>query len=127
MFELLDGCVDALCELAQTKSMNLEADDIELVVQLAQTEAEGAQVSCCYYFVDHTARTLFWLHDRDQATDNNIFSGLQGVTDPSHIRYFLESEYWFVMLNVVRFYLLPARPIWLCRLSMEMNSPKSWN
>ncbi|KAG1866064.1 hypothetical protein F4604DRAFT_1780592, partial [Suillus subluteus] len=55
-------------QMSQTKS---------LVVQLAQTATGGAQVSCYYYF----------------KTDV-IFSGLRGVTDPSHIRYSLESEYW---------------------------------
>ncbi|KAG1791095.1 uncharacterized protein HD556DRAFT_1387483 [Suillus plorans] len=92
MFGFLDKYVDALYELAQTQSVNLRADDIDLVVQLAQNE-EDAQVSCYYYFVDHTDRILFWLHDRDQATED-IFSGIQGVIDPSHIRYSLESEYW---------------------------------
>ncbi|KAG1775692.1 hypothetical protein EV702DRAFT_1116121 [Suillus placidus] len=97
MFGLLDGWVDELNKLAQTNSVDLGADNIELVVQLVQTEAEDAEVLCHYYFVDHRARTLFWLHDRlhdpDQAT-GDIFSGLRGVTDPSHIRYSLESEYW---------------------------------
>ncbi|KAG2127919.1 uncharacterized protein EDB93DRAFT_1269771 [Suillus bovinus] len=102
MFKLLDGCVDELYELAQTRSVDLGAGDIELVVQLAQNEAQGAQVFCYYYFVDHTARILFWLHDRNQETDSDIFSGLQGVTDLSHIRYSLVSEYWFVTLNFVR-------------------------
>ncbi|KAG1718140.1 hypothetical protein EDB19DRAFT_1838552 [Suillus lakei] len=92
-FRLIDECVNGLYDLARAESASLEADDIELVVQLPQLEVEGAQVSCQYYFVDHAARTLFWLHDNDQATVN-IFSGLQGVVDPSHIRYALESEYW---------------------------------
>lgn len=91
MFGFLDRYVDALDELAQTQSVDLGDDNTDLVVQLAQNE-EG-EVSCYYYFVDHTDRILFWLHDRDQATDD-IFSGLQGVMDPSHIRYSLESEYW---------------------------------
>ncbi|KAG1838586.1 hypothetical protein DFJ58DRAFT_813794 [Suillus subalutaceus] len=93
MFELLDKCVDELNELAKTKSVDLGADDIELVVQLAQTETGDAQVFCYYYFIDHKARTLFWLHDYNQATDD-IFSGLRGVADPSHIGYSLEAEYW---------------------------------
>ncbi|KAG1853829.1 hypothetical protein C8R48DRAFT_722486 [Suillus tomentosus] len=93
MFGFLDECVNALEELAQpaTPPVDLRADNIELVVQLAQNE--GGDVSCYYYFVDHTDRILFWLHDRDQAKDD-IFSGLQGVMDLSHIRYSLESEYW---------------------------------
>lgn len=85
MFGFLDECVNALEELAQpaTPPVDLRADNIELVVQLAQNE--GGEVSCYYYFVDHTDRILFWLHDRDQAKDD-IFSGLQGVMDLSHIR-----------------------------------------
>ncbi|KAG0697076.1 hypothetical protein DFH29DRAFT_836251 [Suillus ampliporus] len=91
-FRLVDECVDELYDLAHAKSASLQSDEIELVVQLWPAEAEDAQVSCQYYFVDHATRTLFWLHDH-QATEN-IFSGLQGVADPSHIRYALESEYW---------------------------------
>ncbi|KAG1753058.1 hypothetical protein EDD22DRAFT_808088 [Suillus occidentalis] len=99
LFGLLDECIDALYSQARIQSEDLGASDIELVVQLAQTdsEAEGAQVSCYYYFVDHTARTLFWLHDRlrdPHQTTDDVFSGLRGVADPSHIRYSLESEYW---------------------------------
>lgn len=91
LFGLLDECIDALYSQAQIQSEDFGASDIELVVQLAQTdsEAEGAQVSCYYYFVDHTTRTLFWLHDRlrdPHQTTDDVFSGLRGVADPSHIR-----------------------------------------
>jgi hypothetical protein len=122
MFGLLDGCINMLREMAKKQSVDLGDDDIELVVQLAQTEAGDTQMSCCYYFIDHNARTLFWLHDHQQTTDVDIFSGLRGVADPSHIRalcgtcdyaadmnqslgHSLESEYWFVILNLVRFIL----------------------
>ncbi|OAX38259.1 hypothetical protein K503DRAFT_718438 [Rhizopogon vinicolor AM-OR11-026] len=91
-FRLVDGCVDALHNLARTKSVNLENDNIELVVHVEQAE-DNAPVPCEYYFVDHVTRTLFWLHENDHATDN-IFSGLQGVYDPSHIAHALEAEYW---------------------------------
>jgi hypothetical protein len=94
MFGLLDGCINMLREMAKKQSVDLGDDDIELVVQLAQTEAGDTQMSCCYYFIDHNARTLFWLHDHQQTTDVDIFSGLRGVADPSHIRHSLESEYW---------------------------------
>ncbi|KAG2131676.1 hypothetical protein DEU56DRAFT_813819 [Suillus clintonianus] len=97
MLRLIDKCVDELYDLARRESLNLEADaNIELVVQLAQTETEGGpQVACHYYFVDHAARIVFWLHDRHQIEGkDDIFSGIRGVADPSHIRYALESEYW---------------------------------
>jgi hypothetical protein len=90
-FHLLGGCLDKLYDMARAKSASLEADDnIELVVQLLPIAGE---MTCQYYFVDHGARTLFWLHDSHEAT-TKIFSGLRGVEDPSHIRFALESEYW---------------------------------
>jgi hypothetical protein len=79
---LVDGYVDELHNLACTKSVNLEDDDIDLFVQL-EAKLDG-NVSCGYYFIDHAARTLFWLHDHDTAMDD-IFDGLRGIYDPSHI------------------------------------------
>ncbi|KAG1859074.1 hypothetical protein C8R48DRAFT_714446 [Suillus tomentosus] len=90
-FHLLAGCVDGLYDMARAKSTSLEPEDIELVVQLWPIEGE---MTCQYYFVDHAARTLFWLHDTNHETTMNIFSGLRGVDDLSHIRFALESEYW---------------------------------
>lgn len=88
-FDMLAGCVDGLYDMA-ANSASPEAADIELVVQLWPTDGE---MTCQYYFVDHSARTLFWLHDNREGI-MNIFSGLRGVHDPSHIRFALESEYW---------------------------------
>lgn len=82
-FRLVDGCVDELHRLALTKSVNIEDNNIELVVQVAQTAVDGAHASCQYYFVDHGNRTLFWLHDHSQVSD--IFCGLRGIYDLSHI------------------------------------------
>ncbi|OAX36665.1 hypothetical protein K503DRAFT_285380 [Rhizopogon vinicolor AM-OR11-026] len=105
-FREVDGCVDALYELARNNSVDLTTGDIELVVQL---EVAQDEVSCQYYFVDHKERTVFWLHDPSEATES-IFSALQGVYDPSHmgalcgtydvacfnqpVGYALEDEYW---------------------------------
>ncbi|KAG1751712.1 hypothetical protein EDB19DRAFT_1197425 [Suillus lakei] len=90
-FRLMDRCADELYGLARTKSPNIDADHIELVVQVVPDRRD----SCQYYFVDHATRTLFWLHDHDhdQATEN-IFDKFPGVYDPSHIRCALESQYW---------------------------------
>lgn len=84
-FHLLAECVDRLYETARAKSAHLKADNIELVLQLWLSEGE---MTCQYYFVDHAARTLFWLHDNEATM--NIFSGLRGVNDPSHIRAYAE-------------------------------------
>jgi len=63
--------------------VNLDDNDIELVLQL-ETELAGGPVVCKYYFVNHANRTLFWLHKYVKATDQ-IFDGMRGVHDPSHI------------------------------------------
>ncbi|KAG1787255.1 uncharacterized protein HD556DRAFT_1521457 [Suillus plorans] len=67
--------------MARANPTSLEDEDIELLVQLWLTEGE---ITCQYYFIDHAARTLFWLHDTSHETTVNIFSGLRGVDDPSH-------------------------------------------
>ncbi|KAJ8598064.1 hypothetical protein M405DRAFT_927825, partial [Rhizopogon salebrosus TDB-379] len=89
-FRTVAECVDALYDLARMKSVDLAADDIELVVQLEEGQAG---VSCQYYFVDHNARTLFWLHDPHEAIEH-LFSAVRVVYGLSHMRYALEQEYW---------------------------------
>ncbi|KAJ8598063.1 hypothetical protein M405DRAFT_855331 [Rhizopogon salebrosus TDB-379] len=89
-FRTVAGYVNALFDLARMKSVDLAADDIELVVQLEEGQAG---VSCQYYFVDHNARTLFWLHDPHEATVR-LFGAVQVVYGLSHmIEYALEQEY----------------------------------
>ncbi|KAJ8598069.1 hypothetical protein M405DRAFT_802979 [Rhizopogon salebrosus TDB-379] len=91
LFRALDGCVGALYDdLLCDDSGDIGTDDIELVVQLT---LEKNEVYCQYYFVDHNARMLFWLHDPKKVAES-LFSALQGVYDPSHMGYALEEEYW---------------------------------
>ena len=81
-FHLVDGCVDTLYTLC-AESVDLGDNDIELVLQLSHSGSTGANPLCQYYFVDHANRTLFWVQDH-QATDD-IFCGLHGIYDPSHV------------------------------------------
>jgi hypothetical protein len=113
-FRTVAGYVDALFDLARMKSVDLAADDIELVVQLEEGQAG---VSCQYYFVDHNARILFWLHDPHEVTVR-LFSAVQVVYGLSHmstscgtydaadmnlpVGYALEQEYWFVTCDCMR-------------------------
>ena len=78
---MLDGCVNTLYRLL-AESVNVEDDDVELFLHVSQ--ADGSRWSCQYYFVDHANRTLFWLQDYVNAIDD-IFYGLRGIYDPSHI------------------------------------------
>jgi type III secretory pathway component EscU len=79
-FRTVDECTDALCNIARNKLVDL-TDDIELVVQLEVEQT--SEVSCKYYFVDHKARTLFWLVDLNEETEG-IFSAIQ-VYDLTHM------------------------------------------
>ena len=74
----INECVDTLYGLCP-ESVNLEDNNIELVLHVSQDDA-----LCRYYFVDHANRTLFWLQRHIDAT-SDIFCGLEGIHDPSHV------------------------------------------
>ncbi|KAI0044955.1 hypothetical protein FA95DRAFT_1597107 [Auriscalpium vulgare] len=57
-----------------------------------------------YYLVDHTARIPFWLHEHDISSE---ICEMLGVESPSHVRHYLESQYWFHW----SFYPAGARPL----------------
>jgi len=59
----------------------------DLVLEL-QDEADGGH-RWCYYYVDHTARTLFWLHKHD-VSDFMRSEVREALTELE-----LESCYWY--------------------------------
>ena len=56
--------------------------DWELVLELGKDD-ETSESICRYYFVRHSTRCLFWLHEFDL---ESVVAGLCGVTEPTHIR-----------------------------------------
>jgi hypothetical protein len=68
-------------ELVARKNIEL-SDSVELFLQIDDDD-------CAYYFVDHVARTEFWL-DALNTDDLN----LPPVASPSHLRLALEELYW---------------------------------
>ncbi|KAF9646880.1 hypothetical protein BDM02DRAFT_3188425 [Thelephora ganbajun] len=62
----------------------------ELVLDLGDEQDPNKRV-CCYYFVNHTNRTLFWLHQFDTTP---LLSGLRRVKSKQRIQQALESFYW---------------------------------
>ncbi|KAG1833999.1 hypothetical protein DFJ58DRAFT_735976 [Suillus subalutaceus] len=64
---------------------------IELVLELMEKGNE----ECGYYFVDHEKRVIFWFQDHKS---DLLMCNIRGVERKSHIRYALESQYWFVRL-----------------------------
>ncbi|KAK7435516.1 hypothetical protein VKT23_019638 [Stygiomarasmius scandens] len=63
---------------------------------LAPKIGDNGEVICAYYFVDHSRRSIFWL-DHFMFSDSKFYicETVRGVTDPSHIRHEIESQYWY--------------------------------
>ena len=57
-------------------------EDWELVLELGVDDETG-EPTCSYYFVCHSSRCLFWLHEFDL---ESVLDGLRGVTEKTHIR-----------------------------------------
>ncbi|KIJ62662.1 hypothetical protein HYDPIDRAFT_30255 [Hydnomerulius pinastri MD-312] len=47
---------------------------------------------CTYYFVDHSRKSIFWVHPR---RTREICGNIQGVKSEGHLRYAIETHYWF--------------------------------
>jgi len=59
--ELFANCISRLLE--HTDSSGLPSGDYDIVLELAPAGDDTNE--WCYYIVDHSMRTLFWLHDFD--------------------------------------------------------------
>lgn len=86
----INACIDFLLDLAGSdgNGIDMTTGNIELTVQLGVDLDTGERV-CSYYFADRAERTLFWLHDLDTG---ELFDGVKGVREPSHIR-----EFWTIL------------------------------
>lgn len=82
----------ALGELNELKEScpPLPIDDWELALEL-ETDGETGEPICLYYFVCHSTRCLFWLHEFDP---ESALSGLRGVTELTHVHLALQAQYW---------------------------------
>jgi hypothetical protein len=49
-------------------------------------DVDAGEKVCSYYFADRAERTLFWLHELGTG---DLFDGVRGVNEPSHIREFM--------------------------------------
>ena len=56
--------------------------DWELVLEL-EKDNEAGEYICSYYFVSHSDRCLFWLHELDL---ESVLGNVAGVTEKAHIR-----------------------------------------
>ncbi|KAI6116134.1 hypothetical protein F5141DRAFT_648567 [Pisolithus sp. B1] len=73
-------------EVGRFPDFNLEK--VRLVVE-PRSDENG--VLCCYYFVDHANRSLFWLDEWDAP---GVFSACKGVETLSHRGLAIQAHYW---------------------------------
>ena len=57
-------------------------EDWELILELGKDDETGESF-CSYYFVCHSTRCLFWLHEFDL---DSVLGNVPGVTETAHIR-----------------------------------------
>ena len=74
----IEEALEEMDNLRENSPRALPADGWELVLELE----EGGDI-CSYYFVGHSARCLFWLHDFHP---KNTPLDIPGVTERTHLR-----------------------------------------
>ncbi|KIJ08402.1 hypothetical protein PAXINDRAFT_172933 [Paxillus involutus ATCC 200175] len=79
----VESSVKNLFTMAKTDGIQL-SQDTELVIELGER-------AVYYYFVDRQHRILFWLHAFEH---KKLLRHVKGVTNKSHIKYHLETQYW---------------------------------
>ncbi|KAG2141075.1 hypothetical protein DEU56DRAFT_797140 [Suillus clintonianus] len=69
-------------------------DDTELVLELDIAKPNIIE-SCGYYFVNHAERMIFWAHPYTCEPGGEIVFNVKAARKHSHIKYSLESQYWY--------------------------------
>ncbi|KAG2040747.1 hypothetical protein BDR03DRAFT_102818 [Suillus americanus] len=78
--------------IVRREKHDLDMTQVDLVLELKEDDKPASSATvCCYYFVNHNSRCLFWLHESDV---KDVLSGCKGVESLSHIRG------WIVVVSV---------------------------
>lgn len=73
--------LEELQRVVDDENLDLDMQQVDLVLE--PKVFDGDSVVCCYYFVNHRDRCLFWLDDFNAA---GALSDCVGVKSLSHIR-----------------------------------------
>lgn len=65
-------------EIKNRNLSDLKVDEVQLVLE---PKLDEFGVMCCYYFVNSTARSLFWLDEWD---GYDVFKDCKGILSPPH-------------------------------------------
>lgn len=78
--------------VVKQEKLDLDVTQVDLVLELKSDGASDSSATvCCYYFVNHNSRCLFWLHESDI---KDVLSDCKGVESLSHIRLAIQAQYW---------------------------------
>ncbi|KAH9941634.1 uncharacterized protein BXZ73DRAFT_41460 [Epithele typhae] len=89
---MLDTFARQLDEMILEQSLELPANH-ELVLFLEPRKSAPGVFNWCYYFVDHSTRTLFWIHECDPVETLDIREVI-ALKAPYDIRHEIQSKYW---------------------------------
>ncbi|KAG2134840.1 hypothetical protein DEU56DRAFT_901971 [Suillus clintonianus] len=78
--------------LVEQEELDLDMMQVDLVLELKDSDKSDGSVVCCYYFVNHRGRCLFWLVEFNV---KDILENCKGVKSLSHIRLAIQAQYWF--------------------------------
>ena len=79
---MIEEYVVRLIDLAALNGITFPDADLELVLLMPKGDSATNKRQFHYYFVDIHKRLLFWLSD---FAPLQLFQGLKGVTEPTHI------------------------------------------
>lgn len=84
----------------ERKKLDLNPTQVDLVLELKDSDVASSGIACGYYFVNHNSRCLFWLHESDV---KDVLLDCKGIKSLSHIRGWIvvvstfgsNDSYWF--------------------------------
>ncbi|KAH0579359.1 hypothetical protein H2248_003499 [Termitomyces sp. 'cryptogamus'] len=88
MFRILDEFINQFEDFIRSRNMT-QPDDADLLLEV---NIEDEVNWCGYYYVSGSTRSVFWLEPFDISTH---VSEVRGDVDPTHIKLYLEYQYWY--------------------------------
>ncbi|KAG2117292.1 uncharacterized protein F5147DRAFT_307025 [Suillus discolor] len=80
-----------LKSIIKQENLRLDLTQVDLVLELKDSDVASSGIACGYYFVNHNSRCLFWLHKSDV---KDVLSDCKGIKSLSHIRLAIQAQYW---------------------------------
>ncbi|KAJ6473234.1 hypothetical protein C8R45DRAFT_1012712, partial [Mycena sanguinolenta] len=91
-FAQITSAVAQLLARAEVQQLlSTDSNHIDIVLDLMTESLDNDE--CGYYFVDHSARIIFWLDPFDMSALDN-WNQIPGISTPTHAKLCLEIEYW---------------------------------